>query len=166
MVEFRKVAAEVQKFEKGLNNIAAAIMREEGEKLVRFIKKSKFRKGGDPGPDYIVSRTGALEGSLKQVVRFQGGGIVLEISMTGKQARILEEGGKTKAHPIRPKTRGGVLAFDWPKVGKFVFFKKVNHPGSTFKARDVMGRSFEEKSTQIVKDVEKAMAREWNNRFA
>jgi hypothetical protein len=166
MAEFRKVAAQVRKFEKGLNNIARAVLKEQGNELVNYIKKTKFRSSGDPGPDYIVSRTRALEGSLRSVAKFRKGGVVLEISMTGVQARILEEGGKTKAHPIRPRG-ASVLAFPWAKRGgEFVFFGKVNHPGSVFTARDVMGRSFEERSTQIIKEAERLMAREWEARIA
>ncbi|HEX8321641.1 hypothetical protein [Longimicrobium sp.] len=36
----------------------------------------------------------------------------------------------TKPHPIKPKNPGGVLTFYWPKVGRVVHFKSVQHPGN------------------------------------
>jgi hypothetical protein len=48
-----------------------------------------------------------------------------------KYARILEEGGRTKPHVIKP-VMANVLAF---QVGsRTVFAKKVNHPGSNIPA--------------------------------
>lgn len=164
MATVRKVAADIDRFEKGLNNIARDVLREEGEKLIRYIKFSKFRRGGAPGPRSIVSRTGALEGSLKSIVKFAGRGLTLEISMEGPQARILEEGGTTRPHVIRPKRAGGALAFFWPAIGKFVVFKKVNHPGSRFLPRRIIERSFEERSSQIILNTERAMLKEWEQR--
>jgi len=165
MAEVRKVAADIRRFEKGFNQIARSLLKEEGEKLVRYIKFSKFRAGGKPGPKSIVSRTGALEGSLRSIVNFTSTGLKMEISMEGVQARILEEGGVTRPHVIRPKRAGGVLAFFWPKVGAFVQFKKVNHPGSRFLPRRIIERSFEERSTQIAINMEKAMLKEWERRI-
>ena len=164
MAEVRKVAADIDRFAKGLNQIARGLLKEEGEKLVRYIKFSKFRAGGKPGPRSIVNRTGQLQSTLKSIVKFSGRGLTMEISMSGPQARILEEGGTTRPHEIRPKRRGGVLYFFWPKVGAFVAFKKVNHPGSRFIARRIIERSFEERSTQIAKNVENGMLKEWEQR--
>jgi len=47
-------------------------------------------------------------------------------------ARILEEGGTTRPHPIVPRT-AAMLAFEGP--AGLVFAKRVNHPGSNIPAR-------------------------------
>lgn len=47
-------------------------------------------------------------------------------------ARILEEGGVTRAHPIVPRV-ASVLVFEGP--AGLVFAKSVNHPGSNIPAR-------------------------------
>lgn len=43
------------------------------------------------------------------------------------QARYVEFG--TRPHVIRPR-RARALRFFWPRVGRVVFFAKVNHPGN------------------------------------
>jgi hypothetical protein len=172
MPTVKKVAASIRKFEKGFNNEARTFLADEGEKLLDYIRRTKFRRGRTfTGRDRlittksIVSRTGKLEKSLKAVTRFKRGGIVLEISMTGPQARILEEGGTTRPHVIRPKRLGGVLAFPWAAAGPgMFFFKKVNHPGSKFVARRIFERSFEERSSNLVKNIEKKMLKSWERR--
>ena len=47
-------------------------------------------------------------------------------------AKIQEEGGITRAHPIVPRT-ASILAFEGP--AGLVFAKRVNHPGSNIPAR-------------------------------
>jgi hypothetical protein len=44
------------------------------------------------------------------------------------QAVTTDQG--ARGHPIRPKRAGGLLVFHWPKVGRVVFFRHVNHPGN------------------------------------
>lgn len=164
MPRVRETAARIDRYERGLNQIAAGILRSEGRKLVRYIKRSKFRRRGEPGPDHIVSRTGRLERSLKSSVRFEADAIVLQVSMEGPQARLLEEGGVTKRRRICAR-RGRALAFFWDKLGKDVFFKCVNHPGGEYEARRVMERSFEERATRIIRETERQMVREWERRL-
>lgn len=50
----------------------------------------------------------------------------------------------TRPHEIRP-VRAGALAFFWEKVGRFVFFMKVNHPGNApnYWYRDTFERTSE-----------------------
>lgn len=44
------------------------------------------------------------------------------------QAATTDKG--ARAHVIRPKRAGGRLVFYWPKAGKVVVLRKVNHPGN------------------------------------
>jgi len=60
--------------------------------------------------------------------------------------RIHEYGGKTAAHVIVPK-KASVLAFNWK--GENVFFKRVNHPGSTFPERSYMRSGLRDMSVEI-----------------
>jgi hypothetical protein len=39
----------------------------------------------------------------------------------------------TRPHVIRPRQMNGTLRFYWRKVGRVVYFKKVNHPGQAAK---------------------------------
>lgn len=159
-----KVAANLAIFEKGYKRFAQGVLREAGALLVEHIRSKKFRRSGDPGPTYIVNRTGRLSASLRATVTNKGGRLVLALHMDGKQARILEEGGKTRPHLIRAK-RASVLSFFWPKIGRQAFFYEVHHPGSTFKARRVLASSVEEKGTDILLFVEKEVAKEWERRL-
>ena len=160
----RKLAADIRKFDRGYRRFSKGVLEEEGEKLIRFIKRTKFRSAGNPGPKSIVSRTGRLEGSLRAITKFAGKGLTLEIEMSGVQARILEEGGTTRPHIIRAR-RAAALAFFWAKAGNFVFFKRVHHPGSRFKPRRILSRSFEQRSTQLVRNIERELLKEWERRI-
>lgn len=52
-------------------------------------------------------------------------------------ARLIEEGGRTKAHQIKPRT-APKLAFK--VAGNLVFARGVNHPGSPVRAHGIAGR--------------------------
>lgn len=161
-IPVKKAAAEVEKFAKGLNNIARELLREEGDELIKYIRRTKFRRGGPPDPSFIVSRTGTMERSLTTVVKFQGNGLLLEITMEGvtpAAAPSVEDG--SRSYTIRPK-RARVLAF--MVNNRLVFTQRVRHPG--IRARRVLSRSFEERSTAIVRRLEKNMEREWEELFA
>ena len=54
--------------------------------------------------------------------------ITLVAEAKAPQARFTEEG--TRPHEIRGNP---ILAFYWEKVGRFVYFRKVNHPGNKAK---------------------------------
>lgn len=155
-ITVKKAAVEVEKYEKGLNNIARALLKEEGDDLVKYIQRTKFKKGGRPSPSYVVSRSGLMERSLRATTRFAGGGLVLEISV---ERPYVEEG--SRPHIIRPKRRR-FLKFEVD--GKTVFAKQVRHPG--IKPRRVLERSFEERATKIVERLEKNMVKEWERRLS
>ena len=73
-----------------------------------------------------------VTGALKQMTTVSGlksssVGPVVEARVAVPYASYTIPPG-TQPHIIRP-VRAKALAFFWPKVGKFVFFAKVNHPG-------------------------------------
>lgn len=81
------------------------------------------------------SRLGKRTGLLARSIRTKREGPVAIVGTNVVYASIHETGGKTKAHPIRPRTRK-VLKF---KVGsETVFARFVNHPGSKIPARPHM----------------------------
>lgn len=44
------------------------------------------------------------------------------------QARTTDQG--APPHVIVPRRAGGLLVFYWPKVGRTVYLRRVNHPGN------------------------------------
>lgn len=72
-----------------------------------------------------IGRTGA-EGHYR-ALGGAGGRIWVEIGTNVEYAAVLEYG--AKPHPIVPK-RAKVLAFYWEKLGAFVRFRRVRHPGN------------------------------------
>lgn len=73
-------------------------------------------------------RDGRLAESIRWKKRAGPGGISFSFGSSLDYARFMEEG--TRAHAIRPRTRGGLLVFFWPKVGRVVYLKSVRHPGT------------------------------------
>ena len=78
----------------------------------------------------VPNDTGELRGSIRkrggtvdqgQRMRAQIEAPVIQAATTDKGAR---------PHVIRPRRRGGVLAFNWPKAGGVVVLRHVNHPGN------------------------------------
>lgn len=72
-------------------------------------------------------RTGNLRSSITHQTTIEGNRVRLSVSANARYARFVEYG--TRPHVIRAR-RSPVLSFFWPKVGRQVFFKQVNHPGS------------------------------------
>ena len=55
------------------------------------------------------------------------GGAGTGVSQGVGYALFQEQG--TRRHSIRPRNPNGWMKFFWPKAGRVVFFKHVNHPG-------------------------------------
>lgn len=84
-------------------------------------------------------RTGHLAASIHYTKSTGKQGISFTTESKVKHAIWMEEG--TRPHIIRPKKRGGVLAFYWPKVGRDVALRHVMHPGT--KGHHFMQRGLE-----------------------
>lgn len=67
-----------------------------------------------------IRKDGATVG-LGQQYRSRIVAPVIQAATTDKGAR---------PHVIRPRRRGGVLVFNWPKAGGTVVLRHVNHPGN------------------------------------
>lgn len=80
---------------------------------------------------YAPMRTGRLR---REIRRDRGRTVVTPTLMRGRiiapviQARTTDQG--SPPHIIRPRRAGGLLVFYWPKVGRRVAFRFVNHPGN------------------------------------
>jgi hypothetical protein len=73
-------------------------------------------------------RTGKL--SRSNEARFAKGRRVGTVKFRNRQpyARAIDEG--ARPHDIRPKNPNGRLVFFWKKLGKWVFARRVKHPGN------------------------------------
>jgi phage gpG-like protein len=97
-------------------------------------KRLKYpRKRGSRAAAKPLENTGHLRDSID----FQPSGTGGKFRTDVPYARIHDEGGKTRAHEIRPRKKGGMLAFQWK--GRLRFFKSVQHPGSVIDQRKFMG---------------------------
>ena len=105
----------------------------------------------------IVSRTGALYesvaswGPVKKSGLFNGG-----IQWESPAARILEWGGRTRAHWIRPK-RAKALRWIDPLTGDVRFSKGHLHPGSEFIPRLILTRGLTGSLPEIARKVESSI---------
>jgi hypothetical protein len=73
-------------------------------------------------------RSGKLAASIRFTRGISSKGITFTSGSTLKYAGWMEHG--TRPHVIRPKRPGGLLVFFWPKAGRTVFLRSVNHPGT------------------------------------
>lgn len=88
-------------------------------------------------PDAMRGYAPLREGELRRSIRRAG-----PVSFTGErvrgrivapviQARTTDQG--SPPHVIRPKRAGGLLVFYWPKIGRVIGLRHVNHPGNRAK---------------------------------
>ena len=158
-----KAARNLGIFQAGMRQTIARALREEaGPKILDHIRRRYFRRGGPPGRDYIVSRTGKLMGSLDLTVQLTSQGAVLRVKMYGPQAKILEYGGRTRAHTIRAKA-GRVL--HWVGAdGQDRFARSVRHPGSRFIARRILTRGLNDKRAEIARTIKSTLREDWRRK--
>jgi phage gpG-like protein len=91
--------------------------------------------------DILNTRSGALLNSISTEVDDDGLGLTFIAESTGvPYAAILEYGGKTAAHEILA-TKAQALAFI--VGGEQRFARRVQHPGSIFKAYRYIGSAFD-----------------------
>lgn len=126
-------------------SVAASLLRKVWElalKLKNYIQREKL------SGQVLNRKTGRLmrsiDAKVEQTVKAIFG-IVFQSSDVPYGA-IHEFGGKTAPHVIMPK-KAQVLAFNWK--GANVFFRRVNHPGSTFPERSYMRSGLRDMSVEI-----------------
>jgi hypothetical protein len=72
-------------------------------------------------------RYGVLRASHRMTMRARRTFVAGRVEVTAKYAQMVHDG--TRPHVIRPR-RKQALRFLWKKKGRWVVFKKVNHPGT------------------------------------
>lgn len=134
-----------------IENVMQDLVQETSDVLTPFL-----RENAPVGEHYSFDGTMIPGGELRDSLHFTVGqfGSYLTGAKQGKWVI-----GGTEPHPIRPKV-ASVLAFFWPKVGRGVAFRRVNHPGS--KAKDfrlaAVQQAFDEMAIQ---DVANRIITEW-----
>jgi hypothetical protein len=100
------------------------------------------------------NKTGRLTSSMKwrtwEPCAFAWHG---ELKTTAPYAAYVDSG--TKPHKITAKG-GGLLRFFWPKVGAWVAFKSVNHPG--FKGAGFTAAAIQKFGQSVSLEVERALS--------
>ena len=96
-----------------------------------------LRRRAENVRDYQVRNVGVKSGRLRATVRIldrgtRNGSINIVVVMGRKSLTpyLSHHIYGTASHEIRPKGPGYPLRFYWPKVGAFVAFMKVQHPGT------------------------------------
>lgn len=102
----------------------------------------------------FISRTGRTERSIETDVRRNGEDVTGEVVTRDKIAIFLAEG--TRPHIIVPRRK---KALRWVSGGKFVFAKKVHHPGT--KPDPFLAEAFARESQGIVSRFKAAVMRAW-----
>lgn len=114
---------------------------------------------GPTGPNTVQQRSGNLARSTVSQVEDDGNAItgvvgIPDASPATAYARILHDGGSTRAHVIKA-AEGKKLAF--MASGQMIFRRQVNHPGSNFPARPYLASALEEQAKQIKANLAAAM---------
>lgn len=134
------------------SKVHAALLRKVTALDLKLEAKVKQKLSGE----VLNVRTGALRRSIFGKVEDEPTRVVGKVASSGdvKYAAIHEFGGKTAAHEIVAKN-GQALAF--MMGGKQVFFKKVNHPGSTMPERSFLRSSLSDMKSEILEGLRQAV---------
>jgi hypothetical protein len=95
----------------------------------------------------LRTRSGFLSARTTAQVEEHGDTFVLRLGNPQRYSRILELGGVTPPHAIRPRRPDGVLAFE--RSGATIFARRVQHPGSHIPARPTLRPALEEAAAQL-----------------
>ncbi len=146
--------------ENGIARMQIAVfnqMRAEMLKLRNYTVSEHMN--GPTGPNTVSQRSGNLARSVVSQVEDDGTLIegvvgVPEASTAEKYARILHDGGTTRAHIIQAKN-AKALAFQMN--GQTVFRRLVHHPGSNIPARPYLSSALRERADIIKRNLTEAM---------
>lgn len=129
---FTGVVIDGQKLAEVLRGPNGPVMREliEAAELVK--REAQRRVGVYQPPDAYSAanrrrRPGTLRDSIVKRVTEDSRRIAVQVGSNDPIAYLHHEG--TVAHVIQARRRP-MLVFYWPKVGRVVAFKRVNHPGT------------------------------------
>lgn len=109
--------------------LPSTLLEEIGEQVILPMLASRFDRSG------LKSRSGLMRAAVSQrgapgnVFEVNGNRLTVGIDYGAvPHARYQLEG--SLPHVIRPRKPGGRLVFFWKKLGRMVFLRKVNHPGT------------------------------------
>lgn len=103
----------------------------------------------------LKTQTGALSSRTHGRLEESPGEFRMVLANPQVYSRILELGGRTRPHIIRPKTEGGVLAFE--RGGETVFARFVNHPGSVIRPHPTLRPALEGQVAQLPERLARAI---------
>jgi hypothetical protein len=101
-------------------------------------------------------RSGFLSTRTTATVEESGNTWTIRLGNPQVYARILELGGRTAPHLIRPRRPGGVLRFQ--RGGETVFARLVRHPGSLFKPRPTLRPALDAEGAKLGERIDRARA--------
>lgn len=113
LIDTRQFESDMGRFLVDLRVTSTEALREMGRVTAERISRR-----------YYVNRTGKLTNSIEH---HSTGDLSWRVKASAPYAHFVDVG--TKPHRIVAK-RGKVLAFYWGKMGEWVFFRGVNHPGT------------------------------------
>lgn len=127
--------------------------------IVRDGKELAARVRGKLSGGVLKVRSGRLLNSIRSEMVENTKEIYGRVFSRGvPYAGILERGGQTKPHIIRPRN---VRALHFMVAGAGVFAMKVNHPGSKIPAFSYLRLSLAEMHTQLVANITEAGRPKW-----
>lgn len=122
--------------QKSVNDELGAIIDRQAGRFVRIAWSEAPKNTGD-----YAARIRARQLTVANGVGFE----VLSPSPLGKWIQM-----GTRPHVIRARN-ARYLRFYWPKVGRVVYFKQVNHPGT--KANPFMARAYRQWAPDAQRDL-------------
>lgn len=120
---------DLQRLLQGPNGPVARDLLRRGNRVKQQAQKLVGVHRPHPQDRPRARKPGTLRDSI--VVRLARGGPWGVSAIVGSEDRIAlwhHEG--TVPHRIVPRRRGGFLVFYWPRAGRVVFSRGVNHPGT------------------------------------
>jgi phage gpG-like protein len=135
----------------------------------RILTRPSKRKHGPPPPPPPGWPTPAKPKRTARQLRNSitvrpAGDLAVSVGTNLVYARIQEEGGTTRPHPIQPKSglkfRKGkaYLYFYWWGRGAWVLTRRVNHPGSKIPPNPYLGPAWERKREAVLRLLRKVYA--------
>ena len=144
----------------GVMRLQAATLQAMGAEMIGLRNYAvTTHMHGPTGANTVNQRSGNLARSVTSQATDEGADIlglvgIPEASTAQAYARILHEGGTTRAHVIEAQEAKS-LAF--MVNGQMIFRRKVNHPGSVFPARPYLTSALQEQAGQIKANLKAAM---------
>jgi len=121
------------------------------------VVKQEIRSGSGIGRTiWGKNASGLTKQGLVSIIRPRVSGDSIETGLSFRGIpKLIEEGGRIKAHRIKGKTARGFLAFEGRKG--LILTKSVQHPGSTVRAHGFGGSALRRNERMIADDVNAAI---------